>query len=627
PQVLLDRLAEAKRYSRLTRARIAVPFGVQPRDAPVRVDTTMSHTNLDVVRLAIKQLGWRECPSGGGDPCEICWNGLSYAENPGGEDSCVNRFPGIGDLLHKSGQPAPCYIVKPDAGAQGGGIYLIRSAADYSRQQSGRPLSHIVQTYLDSPLLLDGYKFDLRLYVLLLEADPTPRVFICRDGLARFCTQQYAAPNADNLGANLMHLTNYSINKRSRAFVHGNAETGSKRTFSSVLRQLAASMGDSCDVLALRRSIERLCVKTTLAVLPELLVNMRQRGATVGQSPRCFQILGFDVLILSDLTPVLLEVNSCPSLRLDYEVELIPGVSEYFISPVDVQVKQALVRDSLATVERWMLQRTDQKATKPAAHSSRSEEKIRQNQTAPSNDLELDETENMETDADPGTDTNNENDLEQDMETEQPDQGPIVESEPADSACTIGCMTEIFPGSGRHFDLQRLRVLEGLADLFLTACGGRRGCVKLGATAFRGLARKCSLQRVCGLSMADANILYIDLQRRWEYLSSDPTGGICFQAFAEGFFKMAENFRMGGGQSRRDSASMLDKVSSLLNHCCDCMGLGEKQPQQSLQQKQKINHQQQLPTLVSKSDSNRKRKVGKLAAEIREEVLILPEIV
>ena len=45
----------------------------------------------------------------------------------------------------------------------------------------------IVQRYLSKPLLLDGIKFDLRVYVVVMGFNPV-KAFICDEGLARFCT-------------------------------------------------------------------------------------------------------------------------------------------------------------------------------------------------------------------------------------------------------------------------------------------------------------------------------------------------------------------------------------------------------------------------------------------------------
>ena len=70
----------------------------------------------------------------------------------------------------------------------------------------------IVQEYCDKPFLIDGFKFDLRIYVLVTSCDPL-RVFLYNDGLVRLSTEPYASPQDTNIEQLYMHLTNYSINK------------------------------------------------------------------------------------------------------------------------------------------------------------------------------------------------------------------------------------------------------------------------------------------------------------------------------------------------------------------------------------------------------------------------------
>ena len=79
-------------------------------------------------------------------------------------------------------------ILKPDAGCQGKGIFLTKSL-DQCLDVDGM----IAQQYLPAPLLVDGYKFDMRLYVLVLSCSPL-RVLLFKEGLARFCTEKYKAP-------------------------------------------------------------------------------------------------------------------------------------------------------------------------------------------------------------------------------------------------------------------------------------------------------------------------------------------------------------------------------------------------------------------------------------------------
>ena len=79
----------------------------------------------------------------------------------------------------------------------------------------------VAQEYLP-PLLLNGKKFDLRLYALLTSVDPL-EAYLHSEGLARFCAEPYEPPNDDNLRDAFKHLTNYSLNKKSTDFVHMSA--------------------------------------------------------------------------------------------------------------------------------------------------------------------------------------------------------------------------------------------------------------------------------------------------------------------------------------------------------------------------------------------------------------------
>lgn len=84
----------------------------------------------------------------------------------------------------------PTFIVKPDGGSQGDGIYLIRDPSDLKLVAGSQAKQAVVQEYIQKPLLIDKLKFDIRLYVLIKSMEPL-EIYIAKEGLTRFCTEPY----------------------------------------------------------------------------------------------------------------------------------------------------------------------------------------------------------------------------------------------------------------------------------------------------------------------------------------------------------------------------------------------------------------------------------------------------
>lgn len=63
-------------------------------------------------------------------------------------------------------------------------------------------------------MLIEGRKFDLRVYVLLTSIR-NMSIFLFNDGLVRISAATYEEPTDMNIKNNCMHLTNYAINKKS----------------------------------------------------------------------------------------------------------------------------------------------------------------------------------------------------------------------------------------------------------------------------------------------------------------------------------------------------------------------------------------------------------------------------
>ncbi|XP_052525659.1 tubulin polyglutamylase TTLL11 isoform X4 [Tympanuchus pallidicinctus] len=369
----------------------------------------------------------------------------------------------------------PTFIVKPDGGCQGDGIYLIKDPSDARLAGSLQSRPAVVQEYICKPLLVDKLKFDIRLYVLLKSLEPL-EIYIAKDGLSRFCTEPYQEPTLKNLHQVFMHLTNYSLNIHSGNFIHSdNVNTGSKRTFSSILCRLSSR---GADVKKVWSDIISLVIKTIIALTPELKVYYQSDIPAGKPGPTCFQILGFDILLMKNLKPMLLEVNANPSMRIEHEQELSPGVFENVPSPVDEEVKVAVIRDTLRLVDPHKKKRKDIQS-QTSEHVSETREDLLD--AGPAGGLEYETSKNPE------------------------------------AGLPSLCLKQVFPKYAKQFNY--LRLVDRVAALFIRFLGVK-GTTKLGPTGFRTFIRNCKLSN-SNFSMASVDILYIDITRRWNSMGID----------------------------------------------------------------------------------------------------------
>ncbi|KAF4661940.1 hypothetical protein FOZ61_002862 [Perkinsus olseni] len=176
-----------------------------------------------------------------------------------------------------------------------------------------------------------------------------------------------------------MHLTNYSINKRSSTFVKNEdtqfgserdldgldevSERGSSRTESAAsvggsnmsnkwsLEELRQSLTEAdLDFDKMMRDVEDVIIKTVISAEPQMATNLHRStnysscaelGAPVHQN--LFEIYGFDILVDASLRPWLLEVNVCPSFSSS--------------SPLDKRIKSQLMADAFTLVGFWPFNR------------------------------------------------------------------------------------------------------------------------------------------------------------------------------------------------------------------------------------------------------------------------------
>ena len=241
-------------------------------------------------------------------------------------------------LEHRKLNPQDMFLFKPAGGGRGDGIFFLP-------RDEQPPGNGVAQLYL-APVLHRGFKFDLRMYVMVTSVDPL-KVYIYSEGLTRFATEPYSTPSDDNQGSARMHLTNTAVNAFSRDIFNIDGPSPQKRSVGDMLDILAvhgeyfigavARMSPEERRTRLWREIETTLQRTFLGLSGAILQNARfEFGANTFlhlQPPRCFGLYGADVLLDRTGRAVLLELNVRPSLGSK--------------TPLDASIKGELLRDTM----------------------------------------------------------------------------------------------------------------------------------------------------------------------------------------------------------------------------------------------------------------------------------------
>ena len=170
------------------------------------------------------------------------------------------------------------YILKPTASSCGRGIRVIGK-----KQLVNKRPGYLISKYLSKPHLLRGYKYDMRIYVLVTCFEPL-KAYVFQQGLVRLATVPYST-GKNSLKKRFIHLTNFSVNKKSESYVKntGTAEAKAEQkeeddemSFKwslNQLRQEYKKMGIDDDEVF--KNIKLLIVKALMAVEPQITTAMR----------------------------------------------------------------------------------------------------------------------------------------------------------------------------------------------------------------------------------------------------------------------------------------------------------------------------------------------------------------
>ena len=232
--------------------------------------------------------------------------------------------------FHRIGKDNPLnlWIVKPIGKSRGKGIFIIDDISDV-------PLADtfLVQKYLTNPLLLEGYKFDMRIYVLVTSVNPL-EVFLYKDGFARVSNEKFDLFTKNTK----IHLTNAAI-QNGTAKKSSNYEKvyGGSKISLDILRYKLSKNNNIDFNKQIWPQVKSIILKALIACQFD-----------IPYCPSCFELFGFDIIIDQNLKCWLLEINSSPSLErsnaLDDQVKL-PLVDDILniVDPINID-REALIK-------------------------------------------------------------------------------------------------------------------------------------------------------------------------------------------------------------------------------------------------------------------------------------------
>ena len=216
------------------------------------------------------------------------------------------------------------WIVKPKIGNTGKGVHLFKSLDDESNE-------FLISKYLTNPHLINGKKYDLRIYVLVTGLKPL-KIYINKEGLARISAEKFSL-NEENYNNKFVHLTNTGVNKFSKEYVYAhdfNSENANKLSLHTYQKYISK---EKANYDLIWKKIKDIAIKTVIAAHKNLVEKLNEFNLN---DQSFFNLYGYDIIIDDKYEPYLLEVNRRPDM--------------YIFDKMDKIVKEKIFVDTLNIV-------------------------------------------------------------------------------------------------------------------------------------------------------------------------------------------------------------------------------------------------------------------------------------
>ena len=196
------------------------------------------------------------------------------------------------------------WLIKPQGSTRGKGIQFLDSNSVIRDNQ-------IITKYISNPHLIEGKKYDLRIYLFVTGHRPL-KIYIYEEGLARRSTEEYNL-EIENLNNLYIHLTNVAVNKKNPKF-NGEFEKEKEENIWSLskLKEYYEKEGINYDEIF--EKIKDLAIKSVLTMTNTEIETENLKKKYILNNGNLFELYGMDILIDENMKPWLLEINLSPSL-------------------------------------------------------------------------------------------------------------------------------------------------------------------------------------------------------------------------------------------------------------------------------------------------------------------------
>ncbi|MCK5361056.1 MAG: hypothetical protein KAJ95_10545 [Gammaproteobacteria bacterium] len=205
-------------------------------------------------------------------------------------------------------QPDKSLILKPLKSSMGRGIELLQredQLPDYGKW--------LAQEYIENPHLINNRKYTLRLFLLITSAAPLT-AYLYRDGVVDLAVQPYSTDKNKRHNP-AIHIANGALQSTFPEF--------DVKKHCMDLGQWRTHVTKNDNAEQVWKDIEAILKETLIAISAPLRESSMSQLAHPEQ---CFELLGVDIMLDSELKPWLIECNRTPSMTTEYSGDLKPNL-------------------------------------------------------------------------------------------------------------------------------------------------------------------------------------------------------------------------------------------------------------------------------------------------------------